>query len=604
MPGDGVLGAPSRQRLKERLCEFIEEGAVFLLAGPRYFGKNKLLANARDEAEPPIEGTWRVISTDLNSFTQRLQRGELRPDEALEQALRQLFAPLRADLGRGLDELSLDRVSTLNSILKNSSRPIFAIIRGLETTSMELLLHLGDMLRDWLPHLGRREDLLRLVLISHLDVDLTMARPALQDAYAFANRWETVEVKELEPTGEEDRTRKYEMATVNFAYIWGFKHLTDTESSAIIMDQLDEVLIEFDRILRKYKIHKIKTIGDTYMAAGGIPEKNITNPIDVVMAALEMNLYLNQLRRIDGKRYWDLSLGIHTGPVTATISGKKKITYDIKGDTVNIASRIQGVGDSGEILISVMTYELIKEFFICEYYGKLPVKYKGDLELFVVNGIRPEFSRNGRGLIPNMQFNTKFKLIQFTDVQEIILDKLEKELPSHLYYHNVKHTVDVVTEVELIGWAEGLDDEGILLLKTAALFHDAGHTIDYDEHEYHGTMLVRAYLPEYGYSQDQIEEICRIIMATKLPPDPGDIYEQIICDADLDYLGRSDMIPVSNTLYKELKEQDKIGSFNDWNKLQLLFITGHSYFTKTARSLREVNKQKQIERIKKLITDD
>jgi adenylate cyclase len=93
-------------------------------------------------------------------------------------------------------------------------------------------------------------------------------------------------------------------------------------------------------------------------------------------------------------------------------------------------------------------------------------------------------------------------------------------------------------------------------------------------------------------------------MATKLPPEPEDIYQQIICDADLDYLGRSDMIPVSNTLYRELKEQDKIGTLNEWNKMQLRFISGHSYFTKTAQSLREVNKKKQIERIQKLITQD
>jgi class 3 adenylate cyclase len=401
-----------------------------------------------------------------------------------------------------------------------------------------------------------------------------------------------------------ERIRKYKMATVLFAYITGFKQLTDNDSSEVVMDQLDEVLIEFDRILKKYKIHKIKTIGDTYMAAGGIPEKNITNPIDVVMAALEMNIFLNQLRRIDGKRYWNLSLGIHTGPVSATVTGKKKISYDIKGDTVNIAHRMQGVSESGKILISVMTYELIKEFFICDYYGRMPVKYKGDLEMFVVNGIRPEYSMRNRGVMPNALFNTKFKLIQFTDIQEMILDKLEKELPAYLYYHNVKHTVDVVTEVELIGWAEGLDDEGILLLKTAALFHDAGHTIAYDEHEYHGTELAKKFLPEYGYSTEQIEKICSIIMATKLPPQPEDIYQEIICDADLDYLGRSDMIPVSNTLYKELSEQDKIGTLNDWNKLQIKFISAHTYFTKTARSLREVNKQKQIERISKLITED
>ncbi|MEZ5070921.1 MAG: adenylate/guanylate cyclase domain-containing protein [Bacteroidales bacterium] len=430
---------------------------------------------------------------------------------------------------------------------------------------------------------------------------LQRALVALQEEHARTKdqlaEWKHPEDRKTPGAGEE-KSRKYDMATVLFAYIGGFKHLGEGKDSEAMMDQLDEVLIHFDRVLKKYKIQKIKTIGDTYMAAGGIPEKNSTNPVDVVMAALEMNDYLNSM---EGSRVWKMSLGIHTGPVTAQVSGKRKITYDIKGDTVNIVHRMQGITEHGKILVSVMTYELIKEFFHCEYFGKMPVKYKGDLEMFVVKGIRPEFSREGEGRLPNGLFETKFKLIQFHDIQEMILDKLERELPDFLYYHNVKHTVDVVTEVELIGWAEGLDDEGILLLKTAALFHDAGHTVAYDDHEFHGTELARAILPKFGYSEDQVSMICRIIMATKLPPEPRDIYQKIICDADLDYLGRSDMIPVSNTLYKELREQNKIGTFNDWNKLQLKFISGHSYFTKTARSLREVNKQKQIERIKQLI---
>ena len=136
------------------------------------------------------------------------------------------------------------------------------------------------------------------------------------------------------------------------------------------------------------------------------------------------------------------------------------------------------------------------------------------------------------------------------------------------------------------------------------MFHDAGHTIAYDNHEYFGTELVKEYLPEYNYTEEQIEKICEIIMSTKLPPQPKTLLESIICDSDLDYLGRSDFIPVSNTLYEELKEQNKIGSLNDWNKLQLKFISGHQYFTETARSLREVNKQKQIDRIKELIVDE
>ena len=136
----------------------------------------------------------------------------------------------------------------------------------------------------------------------------------------------------------------------------------------------------------------------------------------------------------------------------------------------------------------------------------------------------------------------------------------------------------------------------------AGLFHDAGHTIAYDEHEFHGTEMVKEFLPKYNYSESQIEKICGIIMATKLPPQPVTLLQKIICDADLDYLGRSDFIPVSNTLFEELKAQNKIGSLNDWNKLQVKFISMHHYFTNTAQSLREVNKQKQIERIQSLIT--
>jgi len=413
-------------------------------------------------------------------------------------------------------------------------------------------------------------------------------------------------LKESVDVEKKEKSLKFNMATVLFADIHGFSRLVERTNSSSFMDELDEIIVEFEAIVTRFKIEKIKTIGDTYMCAGGIPIKNITNPIDVVMAAIEMRNFLKRFeteKRGTAEHIWDLKIGIHSGPVTASISGKKKINYDIKGDTVNTASRVEAVSDSGMILISVMTYELVKEFFDCEYFGKLPVKYKNDLQMYKVIGLKPEFSLNAEGIVPNDLFRIKFGLIQFTDIQEMILDKLEMDLPGYLFYHNVKHTVDVVTEVELIGWAEGCSDEEILLLKTAALFHDAGHTIAYDNHEFYGTEIAKKILPEYNYTPKQIECICSLIMSTKLPPQPTNLLENIMCDSDLDYLGRSDFIPVSNTLYEELKAQNKMGSLNDWNKIQVKFISGHQYFTKTARSLREVNKQLQIERIQSLITE-
>ncbi len=399
----------------------------------------------------------------------------------------------------------------------------------------------------------------------------------------------------------------FKMSTVLFAEIQGITNTSHDIDPDLLLDELDEIFFEFNAKVKKYNIEKIKTIGDTFMCAGGIPVKNITNPVEVVLAALEMKDFVDKYEKIQksrNKKIWKIKFGVHTGPVVAEFMGKKKISYDIKGDTVNTASRIQSNAEDEKVIISVMTYELVKEFFNCEYFGRIPAKYKGDMDLYEVKGLKQEFAEDKDGVVPNHAFRVKFGLIQFSDMQEIILDKLEKELPDHLYYHNVKHTVDVVTEVELMGWAEGVSDEEILLLKTAGLFHDAGHTIGYQDHELYGTKLTSEFLPKYGYSIEMIDRINEIIMATKLPPKPGNLLEEIICDADLDYLGRSDFIPVSNTLYKELNEQNMIGSLNDWNKLQVKFISGHQYFTETARNLREVNKQKQIERISRLITDE
>ncbi len=408
------------------------------------------------------------------------------------------------------------------------------------------------------------------------------------------------DVKEV-LSSDRAQSLKFNMVTVLYAELHGFSDITPEMDTEALMDELDQLFIKFDEIIDKYPIAKIKTIGDSYMCAGGIPDKNITNPVEVILAAMQM-LHAVKAFNASTKPLWEICLAVHTGPVSALVSGKQRVTYDIKGDTVNITSRMESSGRNGELLISVMTYELIKEIFTCEYYGKLPVKYKGFLDIYSVTGIKPELSEDGLGIKPNSNFKTKFALIQFHDIQEGVFDKLEQELPTDLHYHNLKHTVDVVTEVELIGWAEGLSDNDLLILKTAALFHDCGHTVDYDNHEFHGTVIARDILPKYNYSQEQIDKICEIIMSTKLPPKPKNLLESIICDADLDYLGRIDFIPVSNKLFEELKVRNKIGSLNDWNKLQLSFISSHQYFTNTARRLREVNKQSQIERIRQLIT--
>ncbi|MBN2890756.1 MAG: HD domain-containing protein [Bacteroidales bacterium] len=403
-----------------------------------------------------------------------------------------------------------------------------------------------------------------------------------------------------------EKSLRFNMVTILFIDIHGFKKISEGKNVQDVIDELDQILFNINKIAKKYKLQIIKTIGDTYMVAGGVPVKNSTNPIDVVMAGVEIASYVKILHdeyEARGQEFWEMRIGINTGAVKASAYGKKKISYDLKGETVNIATRMASSSEIGKINISANTYVLVNEYFICEHHGQLPVKYEGLLDMYFVDSLKPEYSSDPHetGLLPNHTFQVKYALRQFADLQEIILDKLEKELPDYLYYHNYKHTIDVVNQAELIGYGEKVTDEEILLLKTAALFHDAGHTISYQNHEYYGCQIAKEILPKYNYTEEQIEHINELIMATELPPKPKTTLERIMCDSDLDYLGRIDFIPVSNTLYDELKAQNKMGALNDWNKIQVKFLTSHQYFTNTANNLREVNKEKQIDRIKSTI---
>jgi adenylate cyclase len=402
-------------------------------------------------------------------------------------------------------------------------------------------------------------------------------------------------------SGKKPGPYHYNMVTVLFSDIQGFTKISEQLDSEMLIDELDKFFLKFDSVVDKFNIEKIKTIGDAYMCAGGIPEKNRTNPVEVVLAAIEMQNYMKHLKHEKGdgtQRIWDLRIGIDTGPVVAGVLGKSKITYDIWGGTVNTASRMEAAGEPGKINVTENTYLLIKEFFICQYRGKMPVKHKGELDMYFVESFMPHLASDIKGLYPNENFFTQLQLLRLNDIEEFILTKLEEGLPKNLYYHNIKHTIDVVTQVELIGRSEKVSDDDMLALKTAALFHDMGHLVNYDTHEEESVKLARKILPAYYYTEKQIEKIARLITCTQMPPKPTDLLEQIMCDADLDYLGRTDFVPVSVNLFKEMKERGKIESLHEWNNHQIKFIQSHQYFTQTARKLREVNKNKQLEIIR------
>ncbi len=185
--------------------------------------------------------------------------------------------------------------------------------------------------------------------------------------------------------------KHYEMVSVLFTDFVGFTKISENLSPQDIVKELDRYFLAFDRISDRHNMEKIKTIGDAYMSAGGIPVSNNSNPVDAVLAALEIKEYMDKMeaeKEAKGKKFWEVRIGIHTGPVVAGVVGKNKFAYDIWGDAVNTASRMESSGEPGRINISGTTFELVKDHFKCTYRGKISAKNKGEIDMYFVEGRR------------------------------------------------------------------------------------------------------------------------------------------------------------------------------------------------------------------------
>lgn len=406
-------------------------------------------------------------------------------------------------------------------------------------------------------------------------------------------------VDEITQTGKA-KSQKYEMVSVLFADIQGFTKIADEVAPEELIKHLNSLFSAFDSIIANYNIQKIKTIGDAYMCAGGMPNADNTNPIEVVLAGLEIQNAI-ELYNQSNKLQFHVRVGIHSGPVVAGVVGSNKLEYDIWGDTVNIASRMESHGVINKINVSDVTYNYIQDFFECEHRGKIEIKYKGKMDMFFINSIKLELANEDNPSIPNKDFLIKLQHIKLKAIQEEILDQLEKNLPNNLYYHNLKHTLNVLFIVENLARKEKVSEEELLLLKCAALFHDAGFMVSYDNNEEIGAKMAAQTLRKYKFYEEQIDTVERLILSTKMPPKPKDLLEKIICDADLDYLGRPDFIPISQNLFRELFERGKINTIEQWNKMQYKFMLNHEFFTETARKKREPIKKMVLEELKNLI---
>lgn len=192
--------------------------------------------------------------------------------------------------------------------------------------------------------------------------------------------------EELRRTGQVKPVH-YDSVTVLFADFKGFTRVASRMSPAALLRELDFYFSEFDRIIEGHGLEKLKTIGDAYMCAGGIPVVNKSHPEDAVAAAWDMVRFMDEVRQdklASGEQPWELRIGVHTGPLMAGVIGQKKFAYDIWGDTVNIASRLESTGEAGRINLSRTTWEAVRERWECEHRGKLMAKNRGEIDMYFV----------------------------------------------------------------------------------------------------------------------------------------------------------------------------------------------------------------------------
>jgi class 3 adenylate cyclase/predicted metal-dependent HD superfamily phosphohydrolase len=392
----------------------------------------------------------------------------------------------------------------------------------------------------------------------------------------------------------------YESASILFADIVSFSKITPNITAEELVENLNLYFKEFDNAITRNKMILIKTIGDSYFAVGGVPKKNIKSPIYTVLAGLQMQQSvkeINATKSID----WKIRVGITTGEIAAGVLDTKRPMFDVWGSSVNVASRLQEAGAPGKVNISAETYREIYPYFECEERGDIDTKNVGKISMYYVKRIKKELSLDKDGVMPNKifwQYANELKTIgpDYLLMTKDILKLIISNLPKNIYYHTEKHALNIMNAVEFLGFGEEIYNEDILLLKTAALFHDVGFIEKYDNNEQIGARFAKELMPKYGFNEEQIEKVEKLILATRMGHEPQNILEEIMKDADLDYLGRNDFEDISNKLMREFIENKIVNSEHEFNRMQVEFLISHKFLTDTAKSWRVEKKNENIKK--------
>ena len=217
-------------------------------------------------------------------------------------------------------------------------------------------------------------------------------------------------VEELKRNGKV-KPKSIPSASILFCDLVGFTKIASTLSPEKLLSELDECYSHFDRIVQMKGIEKIKTIGDSYMAAAGITESKRLHAVDAVLSALKIQEFLRKYQKSQKRKglpSWKVRIGIHCGPVVCGVLGEQRFNFDIWGDTVNIAQRMEANGEADKVNISHNLYLMTKDFFDFQFRGKIPVKGKGEMEMYFVLRVKEELSVGKKGRTPDMNFLKKY----------------------------------------------------------------------------------------------------------------------------------------------------------------------------------------------------
>ena len=399
--------------------------------------------------------------------------------------------------------------------------------------------------------------------------------------------------------------KRVENGVVLFTDFVDFSASSKDLDPIVLLRQLERYFTVFDEIISRYKLEKIKTIGDAYMALAGVTEHSANPAVRACLAASEIQEYCLNEERIAkalGRHYWQIRIGIHKGPLVAGIIGKTKFNFDVWGDSVNIASRAERVSEAGKITITQTVYEAVEPFFNVESRGEIDIQKRGGkVQMYFLKSLKKEFGMKHNFKVANSELRALCDLppFDFDNMRLDIIDKLKSLLSESLIYHDVNHTLGVEKAARRYAKLEGISEEEIYILRTAVLYHDAGFIFEYDDNEDLAIKLAQNTLPNFGYSQEQIDAVCEIIEATKSGVKPQTLLQKIMRDADHDYLGRADYKVISSRLRKELYDMrgDEFSEL-EWIRFQLDYLDGkHEYYTETAKNIRNSGKKARIQEL-------